>query len=89
MAAVEVLPRARAVAELPPRILFRTLSLAEQHEVLAGASMDALHALLDRPVDLACPRERAALLAIATFVLSSKELHALALCDIAKREVGA
>ena len=47
--------------------------------------MDVLHALLEVPADLACPRDRAALFAIATFVLTSKELHELALCDTAKR----
>jgi len=83
-AAVVELP-ARAITELPPREAFRALSRAEQLDALASASMDVLHALLEAPADLACPRDRAALFAIATFVLTSKELHELALCDTAKR----
>src|SRR5262249_19218526 len=84
-AALVELP-ARAITELPQREAFRALSRAEQLDALAGASMDVLHALLEAPADLACARARASLFAIATFVLTSKELHALALCDIAKRE---
>src|SRR5262249_15298226 len=83
-AALVELP-ARAITELPPPEAFRALSPAEQHDALASGSMGGLHPLLEAPVDLACARERASLFAIATFVLSSKELHALALCDTAKR----
>jgi hypothetical protein len=75
-------PSKGPIVEMPPSVTvvasasaFRTLGFAKQHEAFSAASMDVLRALLEAPVDLSAREEVNSLFAVASFVLTSKELR--------------